>query len=414
MDRRDFGKLIAAGAGGHVLAGGAAKADPPADPNTTPTKARDAADLPASETDRTPQGEPVSVADFRALAKARLPRPTFDYIETGSTDQVTLRENVEAFRRVQLLPPILAGVPEADLSTTVLGTPVKLPILLAPVAAQRMYHPEGALAAARAAAAMGTVFGVSSSAASSIEEIARAADGPRWYQLYVPRDRGIAKQLVERAERAGYKALVLTVDLGEYKDADRRNRFTLPREMLVKHLRDVGFSGIRDDMTQDELIAFNSKAWDLTFGWEIFDWLRSITKLPLLIKGVLRPKDARQAVSIGLDGVVVSNHGGRRLDGVPASITMLPHIVQTVAGEAEVFLDSGVRRGADVLKALAYGARAVLIGRAYAWGLAADGEAGVRKILELLRDELQSAMTACGCSKIAQINRELIWEDSAQ
>jgi isopentenyl diphosphate isomerase/L-lactate dehydrogenase-like FMN-dependent dehydrogenase len=414
MDRRDFGKLIAASTGGHLLAGSAAAADQPPASTAKPAPPRESGDLPGTESDRPPAGEPVSVADFRALAKTKLPRPTFDFVETGSTDEVTLRENVEAFRRVQLLPPILAGVPEADLSTTVLGTPVKLPILLAPVAAQRMYHPEGALAAARAAAAMGTVFGVSSSATSSIEEIARAADGPRWYQLYVPRDRGIARQLVERAERAGYKALVLTVDLGEYKDADRRNRFSLPREMLVKHLRDVGFSGIRDDMAYDELIAFNSKAWDLTFGWEIFDWLRSITKLPLLVKGVLRPKDARQAVSIGLDGIVVSNHGGRRLDGVPATITMLPHIVQAVAGEAEVFLDSGVRRGTDVLKALAYGARAVLIGRAYAWGLAADGEAGVRKVLELLRDELQSALTACGCAKIAQVQRELIWEDPAR
>jgi isopentenyl diphosphate isomerase/L-lactate dehydrogenase-like FMN-dependent dehydrogenase len=162
------------------------------------------------------------------------------------------------------------------------------------------------------------------------------------------------------------------------------------------------------------LIAFNSQAWDLKLGWEIFEWLRSITRLPLLIKGVLRPRDARQAAALGLDGIVVSNHGGRRLDGVPATITMLPHIVQTVAGESEVFLDSGVRRGTDVLKAIAFGARAVLVGRAYAWGLAADGEAGVRKVLQLLRDELISAMTACGCTNVSQITRELIWEGPAR
>jgi len=402
MNRRDFGKLAAAGIGGQVLAAGNATGDDPipaGSPKSPPEAPRTAA-------------EPVCVADFRTLAKAKLPRATFDYVETGSTDEVTLRENVEAFRRVRLLPPILAGVPQADLSTTVLGTPVKLPILLAPVAAQRMYHPEGALAAARAAAALGTVFGVSSSAVNSIEEIAQAADGPRWYQLYVPKDRGVARQLVERAERASYKALAVTVDLGESKDADRRNRFTLPKEMLAKHLRDVGFAGLRDDMSHAELIAFNSQAWDLALRWDLFDWLRSITKLPLLIKGVLRPDDARRAVAAGVDGIIVSNHGGRRLDGVPATITMLPHVVEAVGGKAEVFLDSGVRRGTDVLKALAYGARAVLVGRAYAWALAADGEAGVRKVLELLRDELALAMTACGCSEIGQISRELIWEES--
>jgi isopentenyl diphosphate isomerase/L-lactate dehydrogenase-like FMN-dependent dehydrogenase len=167
-------------------------------------------------------------------------------------------------------------------------------------------------------------------------------------------------------------------------------------------------------MTYDELIAFNSQAWDLTLRWDVFDWLRSITRLPLLIKGVLRPDDARRAVAAGLDGIVVSNHGGRRLDGVPATITMLPHVLEAVDGKAEVFLDSGIRRGTDVLKALAYGARAVLIGRAYVWGLAVDGEAGVRKVLELLRDELNSAMTACGCANIAQIRRELIWENPAR
>jgi isopentenyl diphosphate isomerase/L-lactate dehydrogenase-like FMN-dependent dehydrogenase len=409
MNRRKFGKLAAAGLGGPLIAGIAPGAEP-AQPDTT-EKLREAGDLPAAAV-RPAAGEPVSVADFRLLAKAKLPGPTFDFVETGSTDEVTLRENVEAFRRVQLLPPILAGVGSVDLSTTVLGAPVKLPIMLAPVAAQRMYHPEGALAAARAAAAMGTVFGVSSSATNSIEEIAGAADGPKWYQLYVPKDRAIAKALVERAERAGYKALVVTVDLGEYKDADRRNRFTLPREMLLKHLRDVGFAGVRDDMTHDELIAFNSAAWDLTLRWDLFEWLRSVTRLPLLIKGVLRPDDARQAVAAGVDGIVVSNHGGRRLDGVPATITMLPHVIEAVGGKAEVFLDSGVRRGTDVLKALAYGARAVLIGRAYAWGLAADGEAGVRKVLELLKGELESAMTACGCSTIAQVGPALIWEGS--
>jgi 4-hydroxymandelate oxidase len=352
--------------------------------------------------------EPLRVEDFRALAAAKLPRATFDYIESGTMNQVTLRENTAAFERLNLLPPVLSGVASADLATTVLGTPVKLPILLAPVAAQRMYHPEGALATARAAAAAGTVFVVSSSVMNSVEEVAAAADGPKWYQLYMPKDRAVARRLVERAETAGYRALVVTVDLGEWKDADRRNRFVVPEEMLRKHLRDLGFADIRDGMTHAELVAYSSNAVDLTFTWDVFPWLRSITKLPLIIKGVLRVEDARRAVELGLEGIVVSNHGGRRLDGMPASIERLPQIVDAVGGKAEVFLDSGIRRGTDVLKALALGARAVLIGRPYAWALAADGERGVTKMLDILREELQNVMTSAGCKSVRDVPRSLV------
>jgi isopentenyl diphosphate isomerase/L-lactate dehydrogenase-like FMN-dependent dehydrogenase len=397
MNRRVFAQLLAAGAGSQALLhADGLRAEQPTPPAEV---AGPAGDMPVG---------PVCVADFRDLAKTKLPKATFDFIETGSADEVTLRENVAALQRLKILPPILSGVAQADLSATVLGSDVKLPILLAPVAAQRMYHPQGARAAARAAAAMGTVFGVSSSAADSVEDIAAAAAGPKWYQLYVPKDRELAKQLVQRAERAGYRAIVVTVDLGEWKDADRRNRFALPKEMLLKHLRDVGVASVSDSMSHAELIALNSRTWDLTFSWDFFDWLRSITKLPLVIKGVLRPDDARKAVAMGLDGVIVSNHGGRRLDGVPASIEMLPAIVDAVGGKAEVFMDGGIRRGTDVLKALALGAKAVLIGRPYAWALAADGEAGVLKVLELLRDELQNALTTCGCAKIADVRRSLL------
>ncbi len=352
--------------------------------------------------------EPVNVADFETLAKAKLPPATFDYIATGSGDEITLRENVADFQRIKILPPLLAGVSEADLSTTVLKQPVSLPILLAPVAAQRMYHPQGALAAARAAAAAGTIFGVSSSAGHSVEEVAAAGDGPKWFQLYVPRDRDVARRLVQRVERAGYKAIIVTVDLGERKDADRRNRFALPKEMLLKHLRDAGFDGVNEQMTHQALLDFNEKAWDLSLSWEFFDWLRSVTRLPLIIKGVLRSEDAKKAVSIGLDGIVVSNHGGRRLDGMPASIEMLSSVVEAAASRAEVYMDGGVRRGTDVLKALALGAKAVLIGRPYAWALAADGEAGVRQAIEFLREELLSAMISTGCAKVSDVGPSLL------
>jgi 4-hydroxymandelate oxidase len=407
MNRRIFTQLMALAAGSTEVLGANAEepsegGDPPADDPKTSDATR-----PRRRGSDGPR-EPVRVDDFKSLAKAKLPAATFDYITTGSADEITLRQNVAEFQRIKILPPLLTGVSEADLSTVVLKQPVSLPILLAPVAAQRMYHPQGALASARAAAAAQTIFAVSSSAAHSVEEIAGASEGPKWFQLYVPNDRAVARRLVERVERAGYQAIVVTVDLGEWKDADRRNRFTLPKEMLVRHLRDVGFDQVTEAMSYQDVLDFNQRAWDLSLSWEFFDWLRSITTLPLVIKGVLRGDDAKKAVSIGLDGIIVSNHGGRKLDGMPASIEMLPSVVEAVDGRTEVYIDGGVRRGTDVLKALALGAKAVLIGRPYAWALAADGEDGVRKVIELLREELLNAMITTGCSTISEIQPSLV------
>ncbi len=401
MNRRFFSQLLALGAGSLGLWQARARADD--ELAQAATGAAQNVGVPVNPR----RLEPVNVADFQELAKAALPPATYDYITSGSTDEVTLRDNVAAFQRLRLLPPLLTGVAEVDTATTVLKQPIALPILLAPVAGQSLYHPQGALASARAAATARTIMGVSSSVGHSVEEIAAASSGPKWFQLYMPKDRAVARRLVERAERSGFKAIVLTVDLGERKDADKRNRFTLPEPTLRKHLRDIGFD-LSERMTYEQLLAFNDQAWDLTLSWNAFDWLRSITKLPLLVKGVLRADDAKKAVAIGLDGIVVSNHGGRRLDGVPASIDQLPQIVAAVNGKAEVLLDSGIRRGTDVLKALALGAKAVLIGRPYAWALAADGEAGVSKILELLREELVSAMLASGCPNVASIDRSLL------
>src|SRR5262245_22059676 len=246
--------------------------------------------------------EPANVADFQELARRALPQAIYEYITTGSMDEITLRENVAAFHRLRILPPLLTGVSEVDTTTTVLKQEVAMPILLAPVAGQGLYHPQGGLASARAAAAARTVFGVSSSIGHTVEEIAAASRGPKWFQLYVPKDRAVARRLVERVERAGYQAIVVTVDLGEKKDADLRNRFQVPREMLLKHLRGVGFD-VNDRMTDEEVQEFNIQAWDLTLSWKVFDWLRSITRLPLLLKGVLRPEDALKAVDLGLQGI---------------------------------------------------------------------------------------------------------------
>jgi len=406
VNRRFFSKMLTMGAGSLGFwqtavqgASGEVGSLAAAPGNDAPRRDR------AADADR--RREPANVADFQELARSALPQATYEYITTGSTEEVTLRENVAAFQRLRILPPLLTGVAEADTATTVLKQPIAMPILLAPVAGQSLYHPQGGLASARAAAAAKTIFGVSSSVGHSVEEIAAASPGPKWFQLYVPKDRAVARRLVERVERAGYRAIVVTVDLGERKDADKRNRFRLPRAMLLKHLLDVGFD-LNDRMSNEEVQDFNDQAWDLALSWKFFDWLRSITKLPLIVKGVLRAEDAEKAVAMGLNGIVVSNHGGRRLDGVPASIEQLPHIVKAVDGRAEIFLDSGIRRGTDVFKALALGARAVLIGRAYAWALAADGEAGVKTVINLLHEELVSAMLATGCAKLADIKRSLL------
>jgi len=347
---------------------------------------------------------PVTVEDFIPLAQAKLPKATFDYVTTGSEDEVTLRENVAAFRRIKVLPPLLHGVQDADLSTTVLGQRIDLPVLIAPVAALRMYHPDGALAVARAAQKAGTIFVPSTSAYNSVEEIAAAAGGPKWFQLYAPRDRDVARGLVRRAEQSGYKAIVVTVDLGERKDADLRNQFRPPREFLLKHLRDVGHTHITGKESDEELLAFNANAWDVSLSWDFFKWLRGVTKLPIILKGVLTVSAAEQAVELGMDAIIVSNHGGRRIDGMPASIDVLPDIALAVGDRTEVLLDSGIRRGGDVLRAIALGAKAVLIGRPHAWALAAGGEAGVSRVLEILRDELATVMVASGCATVAEID----------
>ena len=399
MDRRLFSQLLALGGGlCSFLRPSAAQED---------DREQLAKDVVTRMTNRA-AARTVTVEDFVALAKAKLPRATFEYITTGSEEQVTLRDNVEAFRRLRLLPPLLHGVNTANLQTTVLGQRIALPILLAPVAALRLFHPQGGRAAARAAGKAGTICVTSTSACNSVEEISAAAQGPLWFQLYAPRQREVARQLVRRAERSGYRAIVVTVDLGERKDSDLRNGFTLPHEMLLKHLRDVGHTQLDDRLSYRELMEYNSQAWERSLSWEFFEWLRSETRLPILVKGVLTREAALQAVSLGLDGIIVSNHGGRQLDGTPASIDVLRDVATAVDGRIEVLLDSGIRRGGDVLKALAFGAKAVLIGRPYAWALAADGEAGVSRVLELLRDQLINAMIASGCSTIDQIDESLV------
>lgn len=412
MDRRTFSQLLASGAGlfsaAHVQRSATAADNASGKIADTPN----AAENNDAERNVWPTA-PVTINDFIPLAQAKLPKATFEYITSGSEDEVTLRDNVEAFRRMRILPPLLHGVQKTDLSTTVLGQKISMPILLAPVAALRMFHPEGGRASARAAARTGTICITSTSVGNSVEEIAAAGSGPKWFQLYAPKDRQLASQLVKRAESTGYKALVVTVDLGERKDADLRNRFSLPKVMLLKHLRDIGHTQVTERNTYDELVAFNAQAWDVSLSVEFFQWLRQQTKLPIILKGVLTKQAVQQAIDLKLNGVVVSNHGGRRLDGMPASIDMLKDVVEAADGKLEVLFDSGIRRGGDVMKALALGAKAVLIGRPQAWSLAAGGETGVKLALEILRDELTNAMISSGCATVNDIDASLLMPDSA-
>jgi 4-hydroxymandelate oxidase len=342
--------------------------------------------------------EPINVHDYERLARERLSPGAWAYYSGGSGDEVTLLEERAAFERLRLLPRVLRGVSSADLRTTVLGTPVRMPILVSPTGLHVLAHPEGERATARGAGEAGTLMALSTVVKPSLEEVAAVAAGHLWFQLYVYRGaREFAERLVRRAERAGYRAIVLTVDALRFGNKERELR---PGAELLSDLHFAHFEG------EDAIGELEPEA----LSWEDVAWLRSVTDLPIVLKGVLHPEDAALAVEHGASGVVVSTHGGRQLDGVPASIKALPAVVKAVGGRAEVYLDGGIRRGTDVLKALVLGARAVFVGRPVLWGLAVDGAAGVRGVLELLREELGLAMVLAGVSGVEGIGPDLLWK----
>jgi 4-hydroxymandelate oxidase len=350
----------------------------------------------------------LTVADFRRAAKRCLSKMAYDYYRSGADGQATLRANRQAYRQYELWSRVLCDVSERDLRTTVLGTPVEFPILIAPTACQRLAHPDGELATARAAAALGTVMVLSTLANFTIEEVGAAA-GPCWFQLYVHKDRGLTRSLVERAAAAGYRARGLTLDaplLGR-RLADERNGFALPAGLTMANFAD-GTAGRALGVEGSALGAYFAAQHDTSLTWRELAWLRSLSPLPLVVKGVLRPDDAVRAVDHGAAAVVVSNHGGRQLDGLPATLRALPGVADAVAGRCEVLFDGGIRWGTDVVKALGLGARAVLVGRPILWGLAVGGQEGVAEVLTLLRDELSHTMALAGCAKLASIDRDLV------
>lgn len=353
----------------------------------------------------------VNLLELEALAEQRLPRAAFDYYAGGAEDEVTLRENRAAFAQIALRPRMLVDVSAIDTSTTVLGQPVAAPILVAPTAMHRLGHPEGELATVRGAGAAETLMVVSTLATTSLEDVAAAASGPRWFQLYAVKDREITRALVERARAAGYTALCVTVDAPHSgrRERDVRNRFALPPGVELANFSGPEMRMMPQQGSGSALTTYVMKLMDVILTWDDIAWLQSFAGMPILLKGILTAEDARLAVEHGAAGIVVSNHGGRQLDTAVASIRALPEVIEAAAGRAEVYLDGGVRRGTDCLKALALGARAVLIGRPILWGLALDGADGVARVLRMLRHELEEAMVLTGRPTIASIDRSLLY-----
>lgn len=354
---------------------------------------------------------PINLLEFEEIAARKIPKLAFDYFSSGANDEITLRENRQAFERIHLYPRMLRDVDNRDLSMRLLtGQEISMPIMIAPMAFQRMAHTDGELATIQAANTAGTIMVLSTLSTYSIEEVAAQSQGNLWFQLYVYRDKGVTASLVKRAEQAGCKALVLTVDsplLGR-REQDVRNGFHLPADLKAANLTDSTLNAMPLHAGDSGLAAYIHALYDQSLTWKDVEWLRSITTMPVLVKGVLRADDAELAVKHGAAGIIVSNHGGRQLDTVPATISVMKNIADRVGDQVDLFLDGGIRRGTDVLKAIALGAKAVFIGRPVLWGLGQGGRQGAELVLSLLRSEFELAMILSGCATLADITRDLV------
>jgi 4-hydroxymandelate oxidase len=340
---------------------------------------------------------PITVADFEPLARARMERGAWDYYAGGAGDELTIADNRDAWNQLRLRPRVLVDVSRVDLGTTAFGVRLAHPVIVAPTAAHALAHPDGEAATVRGAAAAGALMTLSTISSSTMEEVAEVAAGaPRWFQLYAPTDREATRALVERAVAAGYSAVAVTVDLPLPGNRERDRRNALEVELGVHLPADQPV----DPQTGVVLLP--------TMDWDELAWLRSACPIPLVAKGILRDDDAAHAVEAGCDGIWVSNHGGRQLDTSIATARALPEVVEAVGGRALVVVDGGVRRGIDVLKALALGADLVAVGRPVLWGLAVDGADGVQRVMEILRDELSLAMALSGCGDIEGITPDLV------
>ena len=351
----------------------------------------------------------LNVADYARFAREKLPKDILGYYEGGALDEITLRENTAGWERLKLYYRVLAGVGPREMGTTVLGRSISMPICVAPTAFHKLACEAGEIATARAAKKTGTLFILSSLSNTPMEEVFAQAASPKWFQLYIYKDRGITGELIQRAEAAGAEAIVLTVDapgLGT-RERDSRNNFRLPDGLSVANLAPLGKGDI-PTVEGSGLAAYVRDNFKSDLGFDDLEWLCGSTQLPVIVKGVCRGDDARRSIEHGAKAIVVSNHGGRQLDTAPATCEVLPHVVAAVGDGCEVYVDGGIRRGSDVLKAIAFGARAVLVGRPILWGLTVNGEQGATDILEILRRELDEAMLLCGCTRLADIDALLL------
>jgi L-lactate dehydrogenase (cytochrome) len=373
----------------------------------------------------------VNIEDLRRAAQRRLPRPVFDYIDGGADAEVTLRENVRAFEDIALRPRCAVETPAPDLRTTVLGTPVSMPVILAPVGSSRMFWPRGEEVAAAAAGAAGTIYSLSTLSGCRLEDVRKATPGPAWYQLYLCGGRDVAGATIQRAREAGFSALILTIDtpVAGLRERDVRNgavellsrrpsrmlpyvgQFLSRPGWLASFFGDGGLMSFPNIVLPDGPMRYADVGVALeqsTVTWRDLAWIRGLWNGPIVIKGIHTAEDARRAIGEGADALVVSNHGGRQLDGVAATIQVLPEVIEAAGGRVEVLVDSGVRRGSDVVKALCLGARAVLVGRAYAYGLGAAGGPGVARALDILRAGIVRTLKLLGCASVTALERSFV------
>ncbi|MET0547249.1 MAG: alpha-hydroxy acid oxidase [Caulobacterales bacterium] len=372
----------------------------------------------------------INIADLRALAKRRLPKGVFDYVDGGADDELTLRRNVERFSAYELIPDCLVDVSKVDTKTTVMGAPIDTPIIFAPTAASRMFHVDGESAVAATAQKRGTVYCLSTLASTTMEDVAKATGGPKWLQVYVWKDRGLVREILARAKAAGFTALVLTVDMpvAGNRERDPRNRFTIPPSYNVRTIADVMAHpswmldvltskpvkpALIESVTQNvgpigKLTEFFAQQFDQSLNWKDAEWFVKDWSGPVAIKGVMNPADAVRSIECGARGIFISNHGGRQLGAAPATIDMLPAIAEAVDKRIDIVLDGGIRRGTDVVTALALGAKAVALGRAYLWGLSAGGQTGVERAFDIVQSEFVRSLILAGCPDIRNLSPRFV------
>ena len=372
----------------------------------------------------------VNIEDLRLAARRRLPRSVFDYIDGGADGEITLRENVRAYEDVTFRPRCAVETPPPDLRTTVLGTPIALPLVFAPVGSSRMFWPRGEEVAAAVAGSAGTIYSLSTLSGCRLEDVKKATPGPAWYQLYLCGGRDVASATLQRAKEVGYSALILTIDtpVAGMRERDMRNgakelltkswpmlpyagQFLARPRWLAAFFGDGGLMSFPNVMLKEGPMPYADVGAALeqsVVTWSDLKWIREIWKGPIVVKGVHIGDDAKRAIDEGASAVVVSNHGGRQLDGVSATIRALPEVVAAVGGRTEVLLDGGIRRGGDIVKALCLGARAVLVGRAYAYGLGAAGGPGVARAIDILKGDVVRTLKLLGCKSVAELDRSYV------